>query len=286
METIDDETSDAAVDFIKRQARGRQAVLLLVQHHAHALAHARRSPSARSRPGRGRTEYADGMIEHDGHVGKMLKALDDAGDRRQHDRPLHDRQRPAHELLAGRRDDAVPQREEHQLGGRVPRAVLIRWPGKIKPGTVSNEIVSGHDWLPTLLAAAGEPDIKEKLLKGHEAGKQDVQGPSRRLQPAALSDRASRSKSPRRGFFYFNDDGDLVALRFENWKVVFMEQRAQGTLRDLGRAVHAAARAQALRPAHRPVRAGRHHVEHLLRLARLDHPTHLPGPGRDGEVPG
>jgi len=102
---------------------------------------------------------------------------------------------------------------------------MVRWPGKIKPGSVSNEIVSGHDWLPTLLAAAGEPDIKDKLLKGHEAAgktfKVHLDGFD---QLAYLTGHAE--KSPRRGFFYFNDDGDLVAMRYENWKVVFMEQRA------------------------------------------------------------
>jgi arylsulfatase len=107
---------------------------------------------------------------------------------------------------------------------------MVRWPGRIKDGSVSNEIVSGHDWLPTLLAAAGEPDIKAKLLKGHEAAgktfKVHLDGFD---QLAYLTGEVE--KSPRRGFFYFNDDGDLVALRVENWKVVFLEQRAVGTLR-------------------------------------------------------
>ena len=107
---------------------------------------------------------------------------------------------------------------------------MIRWPGKIKPGSVSNEIVSGHDWLPTFLAAVGEPEIKEKLLKGHEAA-----GKSFKVHLDGFNQlpylTGQVEKSPRRGFFYFNDDGDLVALRFENWKVVFMEQRAPGTLR-------------------------------------------------------
>ena len=107
---------------------------------------------------------------------------------------------------------------------------MIRWPGKIKPGSVSNEIISGHDWLPTFLAAVGEPDVKEKLLNGFQAAgktfKVHIDGFN---QLPYLTGQAD--KSPRRGFFYFNDDGDLVALRFENWKVVFMEQRVNGTLR-------------------------------------------------------
>jgi arylsulfatase len=111
---------------------------------------------------------------------------------------------------------------------RVP--AMIRWPGKISPGSVSNEIVSGHDWIQTFLAAVGEPDVKEKLLKGHEAAgktfKVHLDGFNQLPYLTGQVD-----KSPRRGFFYFNDDGDLVAMRVENWKVVFMEQRAPGTLR-------------------------------------------------------
>ncbi len=114
---------------------------------------------------------------------------------------------------------------------RVPE--MIRWPGKITPGSVSNEIIQHHDWLPTFLAAAGEPDIVEKLKKGHKAGadgnteyKVHIDGFN--LLPYLTGEVEA---SPRRGFFYFSDDADLLAMRFENWKVVFMEQRCQGTLR-------------------------------------------------------
>jgi arylsulfatase len=111
---------------------------------------------------------------------------------------------------------------------RVP--CMIRWPGRIKPGSISNELVSAHDWLPTFLAAAGDADIVAKLLQGHQAAgkmfKVHVDGFNQLPYLTAQTER-----SPRRGFFYFNDDGDLVGLRVENWKVVFMEQRAPGTLR-------------------------------------------------------
>ena len=107
---------------------------------------------------------------------------------------------------------------------------MIRWPGQIKAGAVLNEIVSGHDWIQTFLAAVGEPDVKEKLLKGHEAAgktfKVHLDGYNQLPYQTGQAD-----KSPRHRFFYFNDDGDLVALRFENWKVVFMEQRLPGTMR-------------------------------------------------------
>jgi arylsulfatase len=107
---------------------------------------------------------------------------------------------------------------------------VIRWPGKIPAGVVSNEIVQHHDWLPTFLAAAGEPDIVEKLKGGHSAGDKTfrVHIDGYNLLPYLTG---AEEKSPRQGMVYFSDDGDLVALRFDNWKVVFMEQRVQGTLR-------------------------------------------------------
>jgi arylsulfatase len=110
---------------------------------------------------------------------------------------------------------------------RVP--CMVRWPGKIKAGSVSNEIVSHMDWLPTFLAAAGEPDIKKKLLKGHKAGKKTfkVHLDGFNLLPYLTGE---EKKGPRESFFYFSDDGDLIALRYDNWKLVFAEQRCQGTL--------------------------------------------------------
>jgi arylsulfatase len=110
---------------------------------------------------------------------------------------------------------------------RVPE--LIRWPGKIPAGVVSNEIVQHHDWLPTFLAAAGEPDIVETLKAGHTAGEKTfrVHIDGYNLLPYLTGE---VEKSPRQGLVYFSDDGDVLALRFDNWKVVFMEQRVQGTL--------------------------------------------------------
>jgi arylsulfatase len=111
---------------------------------------------------------------------------------------------------------------------RVP--AMVRWPGKIKAGTVSNEIVSHLDWLPTLLAMAGEPTITEKLRQGFQAGRKTfkVHLDGYNLMPYLTG---AENKSPRPGFFYFSDDGDLTALRYDHWKVVFMEQRVAGTLR-------------------------------------------------------
>jgi arylsulfatase len=110
---------------------------------------------------------------------------------------------------------------------RVP--MLVRWPGKIKAGTVSNEIIAHQDWLPTLLAAAGEPEIGEKLKKGHRIGDQTfkVHLDGYNFLPHFTG---KAEKGPRPGFVYFSDDGDLVGLRYNNWKFVFAEQRCAGTV--------------------------------------------------------
>ena len=104
---------------------------------------------------------------------------------------------------------------------------VIRWPGVIKPGTVINEITSAEDWLPTFLAAAGVPDVKEKLLKGHKAGTKNfkVHLDGYNLLPAL---KGEAKEWPRKEFFYFSDDGDLMAMRYNRWKFVFAEQRAKG----------------------------------------------------------
>ena len=109
-------------------------------------------------------------------------------------------------------------------GYRVPCA--IRWPGVIKPGTVNNEIFSHVDMLPTLLAAAGVPDVKEQLLKGMKVGDKTFKV---HLDGYNITDSlAGKSPNPRHEFFYFNDDGSLVGLRYDQWKIVFAEQRAHG----------------------------------------------------------
>ena len=160
---------------------------------------------------------------------------------------------------------------------RVP--LMVRWPGKIPAGVVSNEIVQHHDWLPTFLAAAGEPDVVEKLKQGHEAAGKTfrVHIDGYNLLPYLTGE---EERSPRQGFIYFSDDGDLVALRFDNWKLVFMEQRAQGTLELWAEPFVVAPGAEALQPAHRPVRAGGHDLEHLLGLVPVQG---LHDPGRAGD---
>jgi len=229
METIDDETSAAAIDFMKRQrAAGKPFFCWFNSTRMHFRTHV--APERRSPPGlTALTEYADGMIEHDVIIGEILKKLDDLG--------IADNTIVIYTTDNGPHmntwpDGAMtPFRSEKNTNWegafRVP--CMIRWPGHIQPGSVSNEIVSALDWCPTLLAAAGDPDVANKLLKGYKAsGKTFKVHLDGHNQLSYLTGQEPRSA--RRDFFYFNDDGDLVGVRYENWKIVFLEQRAKGTL--------------------------------------------------------
>jgi len=230
METIDDETSSAAIDFIKRQTQaGTPFFCWYNSTRMHLRTHVR--AEHRDKPGlNSRTEYADGMIEHDGTVGTLLKTLDDLGIAND-TIVLYTTDNGPH---ANTWPDAAttPFRSEKDTNWegafRVP--CMIRWPGHIPAGTVSNEIVSGLDWMPTLLAAVGEPDVKEKLLNGYQAGAKNfrVHLDGYNQLPYLTGQQPTGA---RHVFIYFNDDGDLVAMRYDNWKVVFEEQRAPGTLR-------------------------------------------------------
>ena len=155
---------------------------------------------------------------------------------------------------------------------------MVRWPGRIPAGRVLNGIVSHNDWFVTLLSAVGVPDIAERLRAGTELGgttyKVHLDGHDQLAYITGQTD-----ESPREHFFYGSDDGDLTSLRYDNWKFVFKEQRCPGTLQSLGRAVHRSAHPQDLQPAHRPLRAGRHHLEHLLRLAPRPRVSGDPGAG-------
>jgi len=229
METIDDETTDACVDYITRQSKaGKPFFCWMNTTRMHAFTHVK--DEHRDKPGlTSRTEYNDGMIEHDGHVGKLLKALDDLGIA-DNTIVLYTTDNGPHKNTWP--DGAIsPFRNEKNTNWegafRVP--CMIRWSGHIKPGTVSNELFSSLDWAPTLLAAAGEPHVKEKMLTGYSAAGKNFKLHLDGFDQLPLLT-GQTDKSARKAFFYFNDDGDLVAIRFENWKVVFMEQRMPGTL--------------------------------------------------------
>ena len=181
--------------------------------------------------------------------------------------------------MAGWRHDAVPQREEHQLGRRVPHSAARALARQDQGRPVSNEIVQHHDWLPTFLAMAGEPDVIEKLKKGYQAigrtYKNHIDGFN--LLPYLTG---KEKESPRKLFVYFSDDGDMLGVRYDNWKIVFMEQRCKGTMGVWAEPFVAAAPAQDLQPAHRPLRVRGHHVEHVLRVV---HPPRLHPLRRDDD---
>ncbi|WP_086980846.1 arylsulfatase [Vibrio aphrogenes] len=229
METIDEETVSAAMDFMEKQVKADKPFFVWwnatrMHFRTHVKAEHRDKPGLNSR-----TEYADGMIEHDGQVGTILKKLDDLG--------VADNTIVLYTTDNGPHKNSWPDAANSPFRSekvtnwegayRVP--AMIRWPGHIKPGSVANGIVSGLDWFPTILAAVGQTNVKEELLKGKKVGdktfKVHLDGYN---QLPYLTGKAT--ESPRKEFFYFNDDGQLVALRYEDWKVVFMEQRAKGTL--------------------------------------------------------
>ena len=230
METIDDETSSAAIDFIDRQSKaGKPFFVWMNTTRMHFRTHVR--PEHRSQPGlTSLTEYADGMIETDGVIGTILDKLDEL--------KLTDNTIVIYTTDNGPHQNSWPDagttpfRSEKNTNWegafRVP--AMIRWPGHIQPGSVANDIFSGLDWFPTLLAAAGEPDIKQKLLAGTTIGgkqyKNHLDGYNQLDYLTGKTDKGARKE-----FVYFNDDGELVAMRYENWKLVFAEQRAVGTLR-------------------------------------------------------
>jgi arylsulfatase A-like enzyme len=228
METIDDETTATAIDFIKRQAQASKPFFVWMNTtRMHLYTHVR--PSMRGQSGMPDNQYADGMIEHDGDVGKLLNALDDlniADDTI----VLYTTDNGPH--MNSWPDAAMtPFRSEKDTNWegafRVP--AMIRWPGHIKQGTVVNDIFGSHDWFPTLLAAAGDPGVTERLLQGWKLGDRTyrvhLDGYN---QLAYLMGR--QDHSARRGFIYFDDDAQLVAIRFGNWKLVFIEQKTPGTL--------------------------------------------------------
>jgi arylsulfatase len=229
METIDDETSAAAIDFIERQVNADTPFFVWMNTtRMHFRTHVR--PEHRSEPGlTALTEYADGMIEHDNVVGTILDKLDELGvadntivvyttDNGPHQNSWPD---------AGTTPFRSEKNTNWEGAFRVP--ALIRWPGQIEPGTWYNDIFSGLDWFPTLLAAAGDTDIKERLLAGTTiAGKEyknHLDGYNQLPYLTGESDESARNE-----FFYFNDDAEVVGMRYENWKFVFAEQRATGTM--------------------------------------------------------
>jgi arylsulfatase A-like enzyme len=229
METVDDDIAGRAAEFIQRQAKADKPFFVWVNFtHMHFRTHTKAESKGQS--GRWQSEYHDTMIDHDKNVGTVLKALDDAG--------IADNTFVMYSTDNGPHMNSWPdgamtpfrnEKNSNWEGAyRVP--CMVRWPGRIKPGSVSNQLIGHHDWLPTLLAIAGEDDVKSKLLKGHKVGEMTykVHLDGYNMVPHVTG---QSEKSPRESFLYCNDDQQLTALRYDNWKLVFMEQRAPGTLR-------------------------------------------------------
>ncbi len=228
METVDDETSDRALAFIREQHEaGKPWFVWWNGTRMHFRTHVKDEHRGIS----GQDEYSDGMVEHDMHVGKFLELLDELG--------IADSTIVFYSTDNGPHYNtwpdaaATPFRGEKNTnwegGWRVP--AFVRWPGRIEAGSVTNQIVHHMDWLPTFLAAAGEPDIKEKLKKGGLKAigrKYKVHLDGYDILPLLTG---QTQESPRKEIFYFSDDGDLTALRYADWKMVFMEQKTQGTFR-------------------------------------------------------
>ncbi len=228
MVTIDDDITDRAVDFMQRQqTAGKPFFLWVNTTHMHFRTHTK--PGSLGQAGRWQSPYHDTMIDHDRNVGTILKALDDLGIS-DNTFVMYSTDNGVH-MNSWPDGGMTPFRSEKNTNWegayRIP--AMFRWPGKIKPGQVSNDIVAHLDMLPTVLAIAGDTQVRDKLLTGYKVGdmtyKVHLDGDN--LVPYLTG---QARMSPRESFFYINDDQQLVALRYDNWKLAFMEQRAPGTM--------------------------------------------------------
>jgi arylsulfatase len=223
METVDEEVTKSALDFMRKaHSDGKPFYVWWNSTRMHVFTHLK--PSSEGKTGLG--VYADGMVEHDGMVGELLDELKKLG--------IEDNTIVMYSTDNGAETFTWPdggttmfrgEKNTNWEGGyRVP--TVIRWPGVIKPGTVINDIGAHEDMLPTLVAAAGDPKAKEELLKGRTIGGRDykVHLDGYDLGPAFRGEAAW----PRHEFIYWTDDGSVAALRYDNWKVTFLEQDAMG----------------------------------------------------------
>ena len=225
METVDDEITAAAIKFMDKAVKQDKPFFVWwTATRMHVWTHLKEESQGLSKRG---GLYGDGLLEHDGHVGQLLDFLDEkkiAGNTI----VLYSTDNGA-EMFTWPDGGMIPFRGEKNTtwegGFRVPS--MVRWPSTVKPGSIFNELAAHNDWLPTLLAAAGEPNIKNKLLDGHQINgtKFNVH-----LDGFDLTDYLSGKSvtSPRENFFYFTDDGEYSAIRMGDWKVMYSIQEATG----------------------------------------------------------
>jgi arylsulfatase A-like enzyme len=217
MEDVDEELVRRSVDFMDRSAKSRKPFFLWHNTtRTHVWTHL--SPKWADKSGYGL--YADAMMELDAHVGTLLKTLDDLG--------IADNTIVIFTSDNGAETFSWPDGGNHPFKGekgttyeggfRVP--MVAKWPGTIKPGTIVNEIFASEDWMPTLLAGAGEPDMKAKLLTGLKVGEKTFKTHLDGYNFTPFL-KGEADKGPRREFFYFTDNGDLTAVRYDDWKVSF-----------------------------------------------------------------
>jgi arylsulfatase len=220
---VDEEITKGAMDFMDKAHRdGKPSFIWWNTTRMHIWTHLK--PESQGKTGLG--IYPDGMVEHDAMVGELLKKLDDLG--------IADNTIVMYSTDNGAEVMSWPdggttvfrgEKNTNWEGGyRVP--CVIRWPGVIKPGTIINDVASHEDMLPTLMAAAGDTTVKEDLVKGKRVGdttfKVHIDGCN--LLPALKGGGAW----PRHEFFYWTDDGNVAALRYDNWKITFLKQNAHG----------------------------------------------------------
>ena len=229
MESVDDETTAAALAFIKQHTATKTPWFVW---WSGTRMHFRTHVKDELRGISGQDEYSDGMVEHDMHIGQFLSLLDELG--------IADNTIVHYSTDNGPHYNTWPdaastpfrgEKNTNWEGGwRVP--AMVRWPGVVKPGSVSNGIVHHMDWLPTFLAAAGKSDIKEDLLDGYRsrALERDYKIHLDGYDLSAHLKDPDNVESPRKEIFYFSDDGDLTALRYSDWKMIFMEQKVEATL--------------------------------------------------------
>ena len=225
METIDEEITAKALDWMEKQAKADKPFFLWYNSTA---MHFRTHLADKNRGKSGQDDYSDRMVTHDEQIGQMLDKLDELG--------IADNTIVMYSTDNGPENDTWPdgantifrsQKDTNWEGGwRVP--AFIRWPGKIKPGTVLNGIVSHQDMLPTLLAIAGDADVKDKLLKGYKVGDKTFKV---HIDGENMLDYITGKveESPRKSFFYMSDDGEVMAVRSGDWKMTVGEQRAEST---------------------------------------------------------
>ena len=223
METVDEEVTKAALGFMEKANKdGKPFMVWWNSTRMHVFTHLKAASEGKT----GLGIYADGMVEHDGMVGELLAKLKELG--------IEDNTIVMYSTDNGAETFTWPdggttmfrgEKNTNWEGGyRVPTA--IRWPGVIKPGTVINDIGAHEDMMTTLLAAAGDPNVKSDLLKGKKVGEKifKVHLDGYNLMPALKGE----GSWPRKEFIYWTDDGSVAALRYDNWKVTFLKQNAEG----------------------------------------------------------